>query len=281
MKTGPYLKSVRSALPESARDNLDMAFAGNALAARRLMVAAPRRLRGHLACLAYQLRIGNPAYREIVKAAWAHDARDLLTTFWPKQMLRRLLARAEFQIPEFRGPISIFQPVRGGSIKKAAAELCWSMSRVVATRAAANSAVARPRVLHAIIDPAEIIYWSNLHGASEIVGRHAIERFVVELARPAGRAVEKAGGNAELLSSHESSQRSIRKPRRSDVERLVPERLTDSLSSRAHCLPHPEDTPAAPVSIREGPQQPVNAMQPVRRSRLHPGRQHDRGKVGS
>jgi len=247
MKTGPYLMSVRSALPESARDNLDMAFAGNALAARRLMVAAPRRLRGHLACLAYQLRIGNPAYREIVKAAWAHDTRDLLTTFWPKQMLRRLLARAEFKIPEFRGPISIFQPVRGGSIKKAAAELCWSMSREAASKAAAKLPAARPRVLHAIIDPAEIIYWNNGHGASEVVGRHAVERFVVELARPASRAE-----NAELPSSHESSHRSDRRAGRGGVERLVPERITDSLSRRAHCLPHPEDTSAAPISVREG-----------------------------
>jgi len=73
MKSGRYLKSVRCALPESAQANLDRAFAGDALAARRLMIMAPRRLRGHIAFLAYQSKLSNPAYREIVKAVFQAD----------------------------------------------------------------------------------------------------------------------------------------------------------------------------------------------------------------
>ena len=70
MRGGRYQRSVRQALPESARAYLDRAFAGDALAARRLMLMAPRRLRGHIAFLAYQSKLMNPAYREIVKAVW-------------------------------------------------------------------------------------------------------------------------------------------------------------------------------------------------------------------
>ena len=71
MKNGRYLNSVRCALPEGAQSYLDLAFAGDALAARRLMIMAPKRLRGHIAFLAYQLKTRNPAYREIVKSVWA------------------------------------------------------------------------------------------------------------------------------------------------------------------------------------------------------------------
>ena len=100
MKNGRYLNSVRCALPAGAQGFLDLAFSGDALAARRLMVMAPKRLRGHIAFLAYQLKTRNPAYREIMKSVWAPASRHLLTAHWPPQMVRRMLARADFRIPE-------------------------------------------------------------------------------------------------------------------------------------------------------------------------------------
>src|SRR6188474_2094969 len=113
MRGGRYQRSVRQALPESARAYLDRAFAGDALAARRLMLMAPRRLRGHIAFLAYQSKLANPAYREIVKAVWHQPTRHLLTGFWRPQVVRRMLARADFRVPEFNGPLLIYRPVDG------------------------------------------------------------------------------------------------------------------------------------------------------------------------
>jgi hypothetical protein len=180
MKSGRYLNSVRCALPESAQAYLDRAFTGDALAARRLMIMAPRRLRGHIACLAYQSKIRNPAYREIVRAVWAHETRHLLTAFWAPQMVRRMLARADFPIPELSGPVTIFRPVSGAPVKKAAAGLCWTLSREVAVSDAARAGTEKPRILQATIDPADIIYWGNGRGEQEIVARRPVHPVVVE-----------------------------------------------------------------------------------------------------
>lgn len=180
MQSGRYLKSVRESLPEGARSNLDLALAGDALAARRLMIVAPRRLRGHIASLAYQLKTKNPAYREIVKAVWAPDTRHLLTVHWSSRVVRRMLARAEFQAPEFSGPVIVFRAVGDASVKRSAAALCWTTSRDAATLEAALADAVAPRILRAIVDPGEVIYWGNGRGEQEIVSRHPVRSVVVE-----------------------------------------------------------------------------------------------------
>jgi hypothetical protein len=180
MRSGRYLNSVREALPEAARSNLDLALAGDALAARRLMIVAPRRLRGHIASLAYQLKTRNPAYRELIKAVWAQDTRHLLTAHWSSQMVRRMLVRAEIPVPELNGPVTIYRPVGDLPLKKAKAGLCWTLSRDVALSEAALADGGEPRILQATLDPGEIIYWGNGRGEQEIVSRRPVHAVIVE-----------------------------------------------------------------------------------------------------
>jgi hypothetical protein len=137
MKSERYLDSVRRALPESAQALLDRAFAGDALAARRLMVMAPRRMRGHIAFLAYQQKVANPAYRAIIRCVWAKEARFLLTEFWRPQVVRRILARADFLIPALVGPVTAFRAVSGAHAKDA--------TSAAATGTAGDTAVSHPR----------------------------------------------------------------------------------------------------------------------------------------
>jgi hypothetical protein len=179
MKVSRYLNSIRSALPEEAQNYLDLAFSGDALAARRLMVMAPKRLRGHIAFLAYQLKTKNPAYREIVKAVWAHGSRHALTAHWPPQLVRRILARADFQIPKLSGPVSVFQPV-SGTAARAASALTWLLSREEAITKAERDGASRPRILKATLDPSEIVYLANRPGDHEVVSRRPITLFMVE-----------------------------------------------------------------------------------------------------
>lgn len=180
MKTSRYLQSVHGALAEGARAQLDLALSGDALAARRLMIVAPRRMRGHIASLAYHLKTRNPAYREILKGVWVADTRHLLTAHWPQQTLRRMLARAEFPRPDLSGPVTIYRAVANVPVKKAAAGLCWSLSRERAAAEAINADAANARILQARIEPTDIIYWGNSRGEEEVVPRHAIEGFLVE-----------------------------------------------------------------------------------------------------
>ncbi len=193
-----YLDSVRRGLPEDARVQLDQAFSGDALAARRLMLVAPRRLRGHIAFLAYQSKLGNPAYREIVKAVWSRETRHLLTAFWRPQSVRRMLARAEFRIPDLSGPVAIFRPVETGAVRKAKAELCWSPSRDAALADAARAG-GTTLILQATIDPDDIVYWGENDGVPEIVGRHPVRDAValdpaslIRSAAAIGQAVGKS-----------------------------------------------------------------------------------------
>jgi hypothetical protein len=191
MRNSRYLNSVRCALPEGAQGHLDLAFSGDALAARRLMIMAPRRLRGHIAFLAYQLKTRNPAYREMMKAVWALDTRHLLTAHWPAQMVRRMLARADFQIPEMSGPVSVFRPVSGATVKKAAAALCWSLSRDIAIADAVRADAERPRILKATLDPSDIVYFANSRGQHEVVSRRPVRAFAIEDVTPVGDAARR------------------------------------------------------------------------------------------
>jgi hypothetical protein len=180
MKNSRYLSSVRCALPEGAQNYLDLAFSGDALAARRLMVMAPKRLRGHIAFLAYQLKTRNPAYREIVKSVWAPGTRHLLIAHWPPQMVRRMLARADFRIPELSGPVSVFQPVAGATVKRAASALAWLLSRDDAIAKAARTDASHPRILKATLEPSEIVYFADSRGEHEVVSRRPVTTFAIE-----------------------------------------------------------------------------------------------------
>jgi len=180
MRTGRYLQSVQGALAEAARTQLDLALSGDALAARRLMIVAPRRLRGHIANLAYHLRTRNPAYREIMKGVWADDTRHLLTAHWPQQTVRRMLARADFPPPELSGPVTIYRAVVKGTAKKGAAGLCWRLSREEAAAEALLADPARARILTSTIDPGDIIYSGGRRSGQEVVPRRPVETFLVE-----------------------------------------------------------------------------------------------------
>jgi hypothetical protein len=180
MKNGRYLNSVRCALPDGAQSFLDLAFSGDALAARRLMVMAPKRLRGHIAFLAYQVKTRNPAYREIMKSVWAPSSRHLLIAHWPPQIVRRMLARADFRIPDLNAPVSVYRPASGMTVKRAAAALSWLLSRDDAIAEAVRADANRPRILKATIDPSDIIYFGNGRGEHEVVSRRPVPAHVIE-----------------------------------------------------------------------------------------------------
>jgi hypothetical protein len=178
---------VRAALPEEGRALLDQAFAGDALAARRLMVIAPRRMRGHIAFLSYEAKVRNPAYREIIRAVWTKDARALLIEFWRPQVVRRMLARAEFRVPHLKGPVAVFRAVHG-SARKGMAALSWSLSADAALSSGACAGEPATRVMQAMIEPSDIIYWRNGHGDQEIVSRRPLTGTALSGPRKQGKS---------------------------------------------------------------------------------------------
>ena len=178
MRVDRYLTSVKSQLPIGARADLDRALAGDALAARRLVIASPRRLLGHIAFLGDQCRTRNPAYRELLKAVWLTEARFLLTEFWTPQIVRKMLARAEFKRPTLYGPVTIFRPVET-SVRKAATQLCWTLSRSGAIAEALRANPANPRIVQATILPTNILFVGSA-GSEEVVTRRPLQAIVVE-----------------------------------------------------------------------------------------------------
>jgi len=174
-----YLTSVKSQLPINARADLDRALAGDALAARRLVIASPRRLLGHIAFLGYQCKTGNPAYRELLKAVWLTKARFLLTEFWTPQIVRRMLARADFERPTaLYGPVTVFRPVET-SVRKTVGKLCWTLSRRLAIAEALRTNPANPRIVQATILPTDILFVGS-GGSEEVVTRRPLQAIVVE-----------------------------------------------------------------------------------------------------
>ena len=181
MRIGRYLTSVKGQLPPDAQADLDRTFAGDALAARRLVIASPKRLLGHIAFLAYQRKTKNPAYRALIKAVWQPRTRHLLTDFWSPQVVRRMLAQAEFDRPVLYGPVTIFRPV-DGSVRRAAAELCWTLARSVAVSEALRISPSNPRIVQATIASADVLLFEK-SGGEEVVTRSSPLAVVVEPVR--------------------------------------------------------------------------------------------------
>ena len=180
MRNSRYLTSVKSQLPPGAQTDLDRAFASDPLAARRLLVASPKRLLGHIAFLAYQRKTKNPAYRALIKAVWQPKTRHLLTDFWSPPVVRRMLAQAEFERPVLYGPVTIFRPV-DSSVRRAAAELCWTLSRSAAVSEALRISPSNPRIVQATIAPADVLLFEK--SGEEIVTRSPPQAVVVEPVR--------------------------------------------------------------------------------------------------
>jgi len=199
VRTGRYLRSVRSQLPVEVQADFDRALAGDALAARRLLNASPKRLIAHLAYLAFCQKTANPAYRELLKAAWQPSARSLLTAFWTPSTLRRMLERADFRRPPTRGPITIYRPVVESSVRKAASHLCWTRSRSAAVAEAAAAPSARPRVLQATIAPGDIIFFGEDDG-SEVVLRRQPSAIIVQ-------SIERVTEEAAIRPRRSASKR--------------------------------------------------------------------------
>ena len=144
------------------------------------MIVAPKRLRGHIAFLAYQAKIANPAYREIVRAVWHKETRHLLTGFWRQEVLRRMLARADFPVPELPGPVAVYRAMAGTEAKKVvAADLSWSLSRERTLLDAIVANPSKPRFVQATIDPSDIVYWNDGDGEQEVVSKRAVLGAVV------------------------------------------------------------------------------------------------------
>lgn len=182
MRVKRYLGSVRSQLPAEAQIILDRTLAGDAIVARRLPAIVPTRLLGHIVVLAYQIRTPNPSYRELLKAACHPEKRHLLTDFWRPQMVRRMLARADFKVPQLQGQVKIYRPLAGLPTRKAAAELFWTLSLDAAIANAEWANTGRSRVLQATVSPTDVIYWGRgKAGTPEIVTRRPFRADVIEL----------------------------------------------------------------------------------------------------
>ena len=178
MRVGRYLKSVKSQLPTDAQADLDRALAGDALAARRLAIASPKRLLGHIVFLAYQKKTENPAYRTLVRALWQPKTCAFTMIVWSPHVVRRMLARANFESSPLHGPVTIFRPVKT-SARQAAKELCWTLSRGAATSEALKAHPGNPRIVSATITRAEVLFFEGATGG-RIVTRRRLERLVVE-----------------------------------------------------------------------------------------------------
>ena len=159
------------------------------------MIVAPFRTRGHIACLAYTLKTANPAYREILQAAWAPRSRHLILDFWPNPMIRRMFVRADFSIPTFAGPLTVFQSAACGvPARKAAARLCWTLS---IEHAARHSGRRPAKILQATIEASDVIYWGNSHGEQVVISRRPMKGVVV-LPAPPPRSASVVEGKAKI-----------------------------------------------------------------------------------
>jgi hypothetical protein len=195
VRASRYLRSIKSQLPIEARADLDRALAGDALAARRLVIVSPKRLLGHVVFLAYQNKTKNPAYRELVRAVW--QTCDLLTGFWSPHVVRRMLARADFRSSTLYAAVTIFRPVKT-TVRQAATELRWTLSRSVAISQALKANPANPRIAHAAIAPADVLFFGGGAG-QEIVTRRSLQTLIVEPVYP--------GVRNGIANPHESRQR--------------------------------------------------------------------------
>ena len=168
---------MKSQLPTDAQADLDRALAGDALAARRLAIASPKRLLGHIVFLAYQKKTENPAYRTLVQALWQPKTCALTMIVWSPRVVRRMLARANFESSPLRGTVTIFRPVKT-SVRQAARELCWTLSRGAATSEALKGHPGNPRIVSATITRADVLFFESAGG--RIVTRRRLESLVVE-----------------------------------------------------------------------------------------------------
>ena len=198
MRVGRYLTSIKSQLSNDDQADLDRALAGDAIAARRLIIGSPKRLLAHVAFLAYQRKTRNPAYRELLKAAWQPKSRFLLTEFWKPEVVRRMLARADFERPALYGPLTVFLPVKA-SARGAAAQLCWTLSRKAAVADAIRINPARPRVLQATIAATDILHFEK--GTKGVVVRRPLKAVTVDRVRGVGGEVATAGDPHERRGS--------------------------------------------------------------------------------
>lgn len=249
MRTAQYFRHIASSLPEAARGLFDAALSGDAAAARLLIAATPRRLRGHVAVVAYETGVANPAYREIVGAVWRGDPM-LLADFWPPAVVRRILARAEFALSGMAGAvrldggIAVYRGACGMPARKVAAGLCWYPSRSEAARLAVrrSGATGRPRLLRGIVKPADVIFWDEIGGAPGIVTRAPV---AVSLWPPTPAA---AGLSVGRLAA--SMQGGGWLPQSS---RLLP-------AGRPDMLPQPQSAAGAAIGVGEGAEQHVHVM---------------------
>jgi hypothetical protein len=175
MRIAVYVRSVRSSLPEPALDFFDAALDGDPAAARQMIGAVPRRLRGHIAVIVYQLRVSNPAYREILGEVWRLDE-AILTDFWNPSMIRRMLARADFQKPDCSGSVAAYRAANKAS-KRMERALSWYVDPAVALGLASRNckSTSELKLLRVNVPWSDVIYWGESRGAMALVGRRSVD----------------------------------------------------------------------------------------------------------
>jgi hypothetical protein len=154
-----------------AVEHWEPAFAGDQEAAGYLIISAPNRFRGCIARLAYNLRLPNPAYREIVGTAWGHDPEAVMDAVkYNTGLARRMLARCEVR-PKLSGPVRIYRGTSGISPRLAVRGLSWSLSADIAAWFAWRwqNVNGKPVVVAADVAAESLIYFDDGRGEMEVV----------------------------------------------------------------------------------------------------------------
>jgi hypothetical protein len=165
---------LRDKMPDWARMFVDAVFvAHDEGAVDALVVGAPMELRAAIFKLASGLP--KPIHRMILRRIWDQGNAPLSEAFSDND-IRRFLREAEFPIPPFTGPVTIYRGTLGIDPQTAAAGLSWTTSLAVACWFAcvrqdgrALSLDPKSVVLRASIDASETIMWTDFMDEQEII----------------------------------------------------------------------------------------------------------------
>lgn len=148
------------------------AFEGDAEAARSLVVKLPNDRRGYVAKKAWLLKMPVPAFRELFGSVWGHDHRFL--TCYPRSVLKRMFAYAQFSPPAFPETFRIWRGGFGQSCAQLKRGLSWTVNREVACFFAMRLSQiypdkGPPLVISAMCQSDDVIYLGNSRHEDEVV----------------------------------------------------------------------------------------------------------------
>ena len=174
-----YLANLERLLPKRASSLLKEAlFDGEPDAAANLAIAAPNQYRGMVAIAAYYLGTPEPAFRALLSSVWEHDAGYVQEAAgWDYGLVRRMFKAARFE-HQISTPTFIYRGVAGIDTRSACKGISWTTSRDVACWFALRAAYGnrRPLVIATVVQPENIIFFSNERQEREVILRRVPRR---------------------------------------------------------------------------------------------------------